>query len=90
MKMLPMSFHASQRRQQRRISELQIALIGTFGDDHYQSGGSTLTYVPRKRIEQLRAALDRLDMVALIKNPDESVATVMHLQRRISRTNYVS
>jgi len=87
---LALTHHARKRRQQRGISDLQIQLIGTFGEDHYQSGGCTLSYIPRKRLQQLREAIDRLDSVALVKTPQEAVATVMHLGRRVTHSDYNS
>jgi hypothetical protein len=78
------------RSQQRSISELQIRLISLFGDDYHQSGSCTLSYIPRKRLRELRAALDRLEAVALVKTPGEAIATVMHLHSRAGCTDYVS
>lgn len=90
MKPLALTHHARKRSQQRGISELQIQLIGAFGQDHYQPGGCTFSYIPLKRLQQLREAIDRLHAIALVKTPDEAVATVMHMERRIGRTDYVS
>lgn len=90
MKPLPLTHHARKRSQQRGISALQIQLIGLFGQDHYQGGGCTLSYIPRKVLQELREALDRLDAVALVKTPQEAVATVLHLEKRISHTGYAS
>lgn len=88
MKSLPMTVHAQKRRQQRGISELQVQLIATFGEDCYQKGGCTLSYIPKKRLQQLREAIDRLKGVAVVKTPEEALATVMHVQRRIVHTAY--
>jgi hypothetical protein len=90
MKPLHLTLHARKRSEQRGISELQIQLISMFGQDHYQTGGYTLSYIPRKRLLQLREAIDRLDAIALVKTPGEAVATVMHVDRRFGRTEYVS
>ena len=87
---LPLTHHARKRSQQRGISELQIQLIGMFGEDHLQTGGTALSYIPRKRLQQLRDAIDRLESVAVVKTPDEAVVTVMHLGRRIAHTDYTS
>jgi hypothetical protein len=37
--------HAQRRKQQRGISDLQVELILAFGDDHYQKGGASLSYI---------------------------------------------
>jgi hypothetical protein len=82
--------HAQKRKQQRGISDLQIELIHHFGSDHYQKGGCSLSYVDERTIKQLRAAIDRLEKVAMVKTPTESVATVMHLVHRIHKTQYAA
>lgn len=90
MKPLALTHHARKRGQQRGISELQIQLISVFGQDRHQAGGCTLSYIPRKRLQQLREAIDRLHAIALVKTPDEAVSTVMHMERRVGHTDYVS
>jgi hypothetical protein len=90
MSRLSMTKHANQRCQQRGISELQVKLVSLFGDDHYQSGGATLSFIPRRRLSELRAAIDRLDAVALVKTPHEAVATVMHMDRPVRYTDFAS
>jgi hypothetical protein len=82
--------HAQKRKQQRGISDLQIALIRYFGVDHYQKGGCSLSFVDDKTIKQLRCAIDKLEKVAIVKTPSEHVATVMHMERRIQKTLYVA
>jgi len=52
--------HARQRQQQRGISKIQIEVISLFGEDHYQKGGTCLSYVPEKMICLIRYALDEL------------------------------
>lgn len=85
-----MTKHAQTRMQQRGISELQMDLIRYFGADHYQKGGCSLSYIDERTIKQLRCAIDRLANVALVKTPAEYAATVMHMDRRIHKTQYVS
>ena len=82
--------HAQRRKQQRGISDLQLELIRTFGEDHYQKGGSTLCYIPEKRLIQLRQAIDKLAGVALVKAPSEEVVTMLHVDRRIGTTHYAA
>lgn len=40
--------HAQKRKQQRGISDLQVELIRTFGDDHFQKGGCSLSFISAK------------------------------------------
>lgn len=80
--------HAQRRSSQRAIRGLQIQLIQFFGVDHVQKGGSAVSYIPERLIHQLRAALDRCDGVSIIKAADESVVTVMHLDRRVATTQW--
>lgn len=82
--------HAQKRRQQRGISELQIDLIRYFGADHYQKGGCSLSYIDEKTLKNLRGAIDKLDKVAMVITPTEVVVTVMHVDRRIHKTQYVA
>ena len=82
--------HAQRRKQQRGISNLQIDLIRRFGDDCYQQGGCTLSFLTERRIGELRQALERISKVALVKGSAEEVVTVMRLNKRIHRTEYVA
>ena len=82
--------HAQKRKQQRGIDAMKLELIKYFGTDHYQKGGCSLSYIDGKTIQQLRAAIDNLDKVATIKTPAESIATVMHMDRRIRTTQYAA
>jgi hypothetical protein len=82
--------HAQKRKQQRGISTMELDLIKYFGIDHYQKGGCSLSYIDGKTIKQLRAAIDKLDKVAMIKTATESIATVMHMDRRIRTTQYAA
>ncbi|TYC51378.1 hypothetical protein ETQ85_24445 [Zoogloea oleivorans] len=85
-----MTDHARQRRQQRGISELQIELLRTFGEDLYQKGGECLCFIPEKKLIQLRNALDKLGNVAMIKGDAGQVVTVMHVNQRIRHTQHVA
>lgn len=83
-----MTEHAQRRRQQRGISNLQLDLIRYFGDDCYQQGGCNLSFITERRISELRRALDQISNVAMVKGPAEEVIAVMHLNKRIGRTQY--
>lgn len=87
---LRLTRHAAQRCRQRGINDLQVTLVSLFGDDHYQSGGCTLSFIPRRRLRELRAAIDRLEAVALVKAPGEEVVTVIHLDRPVRCTDFAS
>ena len=80
--------HAIARKQQRGITDLQMQLVQVFGQDHYLKGGCTVAYVPEESIRRIRAALDTLGSVALIKSPEETVITVMHRTRKVRTTAY--
>lgn len=80
--------HAKERMQQRGISEMQIQLIHFFGEDRLQKGGSYLSYVPEETIRKIRATLDGLGSVAIIKSEQESVITVIHQDRKVRSTSY--
>ncbi len=82
--------HAKQRMQQRGISEMQTQLIQFFGEDHLQKGGSHYSYVTEETIRKIRAALDGLSSIAIVKSPDEKVITVMHQTQKIRATKYVA
>ena len=82
--------HAQKRKQQRGISDLQIELIRSFGDDHYQKGGCVLSFIAEKKLVQLREAIDRLSGMTIVKSPREEVVTVMRMGRRVTRTEYVA
>ncbi len=85
-----MTQHAQARKQQRGISDLQIELIGHFGDDHYQKGGGNLSFISERKLAELRSAIDKLHNVALVKGASERVVTAMHMQHKIGRTLYVA
>jgi len=80
--------HAKERMQQRAISEMEVQLLQLFGEDHYQKGGSYVTYIHKDKYRQLREAVDRLQKKALIKSSDEVVITAMHLTEKVRITNY--
>ena len=82
--------HAQKRKQQRGISDLQIDLIRHFGVDHYQKGGCNLSYIDERTIKLLRNAIDNLAKVAMVKTPSDYVATVLHMNRRIHKTQYLA
>lgn len=69
---------------------MQIELIRTFGDDHYQKGGCSLSYISEKKLTQLRHALDKLNNLALVKEGTEKIVSVMHMDRRIHKIRYVA
>lgn len=80
--------HAQARQQQRGISDLQMQLVQFFGEDHYQKGGCCVAYVPEATIRRIRAALDGLGGIALVKSPAETVVTVMHRTHKVRTTSY--
>ena len=82
--------HAQMRKQQRGIKDLQLQLLQHFGTDHYQKGGCSLCFIDRKTIQMLRSAIDNLDKLAAVKTPSETLATVMHMDRRIHSTQYAA
>lgn len=80
--------HARERMQQRGISEIQMQLVHFFGEDRLQKGGSCISCVPTETIRKIRAALDGLASVAVVKADNESVITVMHQTRKVRATSY--
>lgn len=92
MRYMNLTEHAQKRKQQRGISDLQIELIRAFGDDHYQKGGCTLSYISEKKIRQLRDAVDKLttSTIASVKSPDEIDVTYMHMHHRIYKTQFAA
>jgi len=82
--------HAKQRMQQRAISQLQIELIEAFGDDHYQKGGSYYCYIPKKRLKELRRAIDGLENIKAVKGDADKLITAMHGDRKVRTTEYVA
>ena len=67
-----------------------MELIRYFGEDHYQTGGSVLSFIPQRRIAELRVAIERCSKVALVKGDGEQVITIMHMSQKIARTEFVS
>lgn len=90
MRSMNLTAHAQQRKQQRGVSDLQIQLVQVFGDDHYQKGGGSLCYINKRKLIQLRHAIDKLENLALVKGNEEKLLTVMHKDHRIHMTNYTS
>lgn len=88
MKNLISTRHARERMQQRGISEMQMQLVHFFGEDRLQKGGSFLSFVPAETIQKIRAALDGLGSVAIVKSDKESLITVMHQTRKVRTTSY--
>lgn len=82
--------HAQKRKQQRGFTDLQIELIRTFGEDHYQKGGCSLSFISEKKLTQLRQALDKLSNVALVKDDSERCVTIMIMDRRIHKTQHAA
>jgi hypothetical protein len=85
-----MTEHAQKRKQQRGISDLQVELLNIFGEDHYQKGGCSLSYIPERKLAMLRNAIDNLSNVALVKDASGRGITMMHMNRRVSKTQYVA
>ena len=85
-----LTYHARQRLQQRGIDDVKVQLLLAFGEDRYQKGGSTLTAISEKTVTRIRAALDGLAGIVLIKSESESIVTALHRQRPIRSTEYVA
>jgi len=82
--------HAQKRKQQRGIDDMQLELIRLFGVDHYQKGGGSLSFIPERTVAELRKAIDKLHNVAVIKGLNDQAVTVMHMDRRIKKTQYAA
>lgn len=82
--------HAQRRKQQRGISDLKEQLILTFGEDHYQKGGSYLCVIPDRKLAELRKAIDQLQGIALVKGENDRVITAMHQDKRVHKTAYAA
>ena len=80
--------HCQKRKQQRGVNELMLDLIGYFGVDYYQKGGCSLSYIPENKINELREAINRLSNVAVVKGISNNAVTVMHMDRRMHKTQY--
>jgi hypothetical protein len=85
-----LTLHAQERIAQRGIRDLQLQLIQLFAVDQLQKGGTLLSRIPERKIAELRAALERCADVAIVKNSDERVITVMHQHRRIRHTEWAA
>ena len=82
--------HAQKRKQQRGIDDLQLELIRHFGVDHYQKGGCSLSFIPERKLIELRNAIDKLHRLAMVKGLDERAVTVMRMDKRIRKTLYAA
>lgn len=90
MKLSHLTEHATRRKQQRGISDLQLRLLELFGVDHYQKGGAYLSYAPDDTLRALRQAIDGLANVAVVKGDADKVITVIRKNRRIETTRYAA
>lgn len=79
--------HAQVRMQQRAISQVQEQLIRMFGSGGYQKGDTYVAYIPRKKVAELRRAIDKIASVTLIYDGSDRVITAMHQTRRIQSTD---
>jgi hypothetical protein len=82
--------HAQKRKQQRGIDDLQLELLRVFGVDHYQKGGSNLSYIPARTLADLRNAIDKLQRLALIKGTNDNGVTLLRMEKRIHKTRYAA
>ena len=82
--------HGQLRMSQRAIRQHQVALIKSFGVDHLQKGGSTVSFIPDDMISELRAALNRCAGVSLIKGVQEEIVTAFHQKRRTKHTGWLA
>lgn len=90
MKSFERTNHAKQRMQQRAIDGLKVELIKHFGDDHLQKGGTSVAFISERKLRQLRAAIDKLSGVQIVKSSDEVVITAMHSTKRSNYTEYAA
>lgn len=82
--------HAQKRKQQRGILDLQLELIHHFGVDRYQKGGYHLSFIPERKLTELRDAIDKLRNVAIVKGQADDGVSVMHMDKRIRTTRYAA
>ena len=82
--------HAQMRMQQRGISQMQIELLRQFGKDYHQKGGCVWCYIPEKQLSLLRKAIDKMGNLAMVKDSEEGAITVMHVTKRVKKTNYAA
>ncbi|ACL72863.1 hypothetical protein [Thioalkalivibrio sulfidiphilus] len=82
--------HATQRMQQRGISETMLRLFETFGVARYQKGGAEILEIREEELKQLRKAIDRAGNICVVKGEQDRVVTVMHRNRRIKATQFIA
>lgn len=81
------TLHAKKRMQQRGINDIQVRLLETFGEYHYQKGGGHHVVMPAEILNELRYAIDRLCNVELIVGEHDNVITAMHKQKKTRHTS---
>ncbi len=78
MSRLKLTQHAQIRMQQRAVTTMQVELIHQFGEQHYQKGGTYVTFISDRKLAALRAAVDSLYKQTLVLNESDVLITVMH------------
>jgi len=79
--------HAKTRLQQRGISSEMELLIQIFGEAEMQKGGTELLKIPTKVLKKLRKAIDKIENVTLVINPElNSLITALHQDKKIRTT----
>lgn len=79
--------HAKKRLQQRGISSEMELLIQVFGEPKMQKGGTELLEIPTNVIKKLRNAIDKIENVTLVINPEmNSLITALHKDKKIRTT----
>jgi hypothetical protein len=78
------TLHAQERVQQRAISSEMELLIQIFGKPEMQKGGTDVLRIPNKVIKELRKAIDKIDNVNLVFNPEtNTLITAFHQDKKI-------
>jgi len=79
--------HAKKRLQGRGISSEMELLIEIFGEAEMQKGGTELLKIPTKVLKKLRKAIDKIENVTLVINPEmNSLITALHQDKKIRTT----
>lgn len=78
------TIHAQARVQQRGITPEMEMLIQLFGEADLQKGGTDVLRIPTETLKKLRKAIDKLQNVSLIVNPEQNtLITAFHQDKKI-------
>lgn len=76
--------HAKSRVQQRGVTPEMEMLIQIFGEADLQKGGTELLRLSPKVIKKLRKAVDNIQNVSLVINPEQNrLITAFHQDKKI-------